>query len=85
MGMKSKTKHYIGSDGVYLGGFGDGAKIPAGSKVVPAPKHGRDTWDGVKWIDYAPEPKSAPDLIAAIQAIINGDMIAAQEAVDRME
>ena len=30
-------------------------------------------------------PKPTPDLKAAIQAIIDGDMVAAQEAMDKME
>ncbi len=44
------TEHYVDDQGNYLGGFGDGAEPPAGSKKVSvAPSHGRQSWDGAAW------------------------------------
>ena len=84
--IKHKTHHYVVADGVYLGGFGDGATPPDGAIKVPlAPKHGKDVWDGVKWVDYTPTPQPAPDINAAIRALIAGDTVAAQAAMDKME
>ena len=84
--IKHKTHHYVDESGAYLGGFGDGATQPDGAIKVPlAPKHGLDTWDGVKWVHYVRPPRPAPDLDAAIQAIIDGDLVAAQAAMDKMK
>lgn len=43
------TKYYVDSENNFIGGF-DGTDPPQGSKEVPVPNHGLDTWDGVKWI-----------------------------------
>lgn len=82
---KHKTYHFVDVDGDYLGGFGDGATPPIGSiKVNKAPKHGGDIWNGNKWIDYAHPPKPTPPIKAAIQALIDGDTVAAQVAMDKL-
>ena len=46
------TQHFVDDQGKYIGGFGNGAEPPTGSIEVPAPKHGRDVWDGGKWIEF---------------------------------
>ena len=46
------TIHYVDAMGTYLGGFNDTAHIPQGAIKVSAPNHGKDTWDGTKWIPY---------------------------------
>ena len=43
------TTHFADAQGVYLGGFGDGAVPPEGAVEVPAPPHGLATWDGAGW------------------------------------
>lgn len=43
------TLHYVNEDGVYLGGFGDGAEPPENSIEVEAPPHGLAKWSGVDW------------------------------------
>lgn len=44
------TEHYVDAQGNYLGGYGDGAEPPEGSKKVPvAPSHGWQSWDGTAW------------------------------------
>lgn len=43
------TLHFVDDNGLYLGGFGDGAKPPEGSIEVPAPSDGRMEWDGSEW------------------------------------
>ena len=82
---KHRTYHYVDASGIYIGGFGDGATPPEGAIKVPAPKHGKDVWDGEKWTRYVRPSQNVPDLKAAVQAIISGDMIAAQTAMDKME
>lgn len=85
---KHKTHFYVDANGVQIGGFGDGATPPAGAIKVPKPpKDGRDVWDADKnkWVDYIPAPQPAPDRDAAIRALILGDTVAAQAAMDKME
>ena len=43
------TKHYRDDSGNYIGGFGDGARPPAGAIETPAPVDGRMKWIGDKW------------------------------------
>lgn len=78
------TKHYIDADGNYLGGFGGGALPPDGSIKVKAPKNGNDKYVNGKWVDHVPTPQSRPDLVKAIQALIDGDTVAAQVAMDKL-
>ena len=44
------TTHYSDANGVYLGGFGDGATPPAGAIERPAPNAASDTWNGSAWV-----------------------------------
>lgn len=44
------TQHYADAQGVYLGGFGDGATPPSGAVAVPEPPHGEAIWDGEAWV-----------------------------------
>lgn len=43
------TTHFADAQGVYLGGFGDGAMPPAEAVEVPEPPHGLATWQGGAW------------------------------------
>ena len=86
--IKHKTHFYVDANGNQLGGFGDGAKPKQSGavKVGTPPKSGLDTWDAVGgvWIHVTPAPTPAPDLTAAIQALIDGDLVAAQAAMDQL-
>ena len=62
------TTHFSSPDGTYLGGFGDGAKPPKGAIEVPAPAHGRDTWDGGKWIAFDHAAAQVDADVAAVLA-----------------
>lgn len=44
------TLHYVDAQGVYLGGFGDGAAPPHGAVEVPEPPHGLATWVNGAWV-----------------------------------
>lgn len=46
------TKYYVDEDGVYLGGYGDGASVPEGSTEVDVPAHGLDIWVDGEWELY---------------------------------
>ena len=85
----SDTKHYVDENGVYLGGFGDGAEPPEGSRKVHAPKHGKDIWDGNKWMYYVHIPQPAPDINAALRvlarSLIGTDLDDFNEAMDKMK
>lgn len=54
------TQHYVDNNGVYIGGFGDGAIPPTPSTLVDAPKDARDTWVNGAWVDYIPNPTDFP-------------------------
>jgi len=44
------TKHYTTSEGVYLGGFGDGATPADGAiEVASAPTHASQLWASGQW------------------------------------
>jgi hypothetical protein len=52
------TKHYVTPEGVYIGGFGDGAEPPAGAiEVLTAPDHAAQLWRNGAWLAYVP-PKA---------------------------
>lgn len=44
------TLHFVDANGLYLGGFGDGAEPPAGATEVPEPPHGGATWANGAWV-----------------------------------
>lgn len=49
------TKHYVTSEGVYIGGFGDGAEPPAEAiEVAVAPDHAAQLWLDGAWLAYVP-------------------------------
>ena len=74
------TRHYVDSDGNYLGGFDgkvaneDGEMVDSapenGTEVPAAPEHGLDTWDGSKWVAHTPNleflmgPSESIDIVA---------------------
>lgn len=67
------TIHYVDAQGIYLGGFGDGAVPPQGAVEVGAPPHGSATWNGSAWImPPQPVPSSVPaiKLMRACQRIV---------------
>lgn len=49
------TKHYVTPEGVYIGGFGNGAEPPVGASEVPdPPAHAGQLWVGGAWQAYTP-------------------------------
>lgn len=53
------TRFFVRPDGSYIGGFAGqtpeqlAALLPADAIEVPsAPDDARDTWDGVKWVNF---------------------------------
>lgn len=62
---KHETHFYVDEKGVYIGGFGDGAKPtdPNAIRVLVAPDRGDDVWNGSSW-DAA--VKSQTDIDAEI-------------------
>jgi len=48
------TTHYRTSEGVYIGGFGDGATSPIGGIECPAPGRADAVWTGTAWDSTAP-------------------------------
>ena len=80
----SKTEFYVDSNGKQYGGFGNGAKPPEGAVKVPEPQHGKDVWDVDHWIPYVPPILEDSPTVAALQAILDGDMVAAQEAINQL-
>lgn len=47
------ARYFVDASGRYLGGY-EGVDPPEGSIEVPGPApHGRDTWDGERWIERA--------------------------------
>jgi hypothetical protein len=49
------TKYYVTPEGVYIGGFGDGAEPPAGAtEVLTAPDHAAQLWLNGEWQAYVP-------------------------------
>jgi hypothetical protein len=51
-----ETHFYVDALGNLLGGFGDGAmpSDPNAVRVMTAPNHGNDTWDGAGWVTTPP-------------------------------
>ena len=51
-----ETHFYVDALGNLLGGFGDGAmpSDPNAVRVMTAPNHGKDTWDGAGWVTTPP-------------------------------
>lgn len=51
------TKYYVNANGDYIGGF-EGVEPPVGSFEVDAPPpHGKDRWDGTKWVEHVKSDK----------------------------
>jgi hypothetical protein len=49
------TKHYVTPEGVYIGGFGDGAEPPSGAiEVKTHPTHAKQLWVDNGWQAYLP-------------------------------
>jgi len=49
------TQHYVTLEGVYIGGFGDGATPPLGSVAVETPpEHSKQLWLGDSWQVHIP-------------------------------
>lgn len=49
------TKHYITPEGVYIGGFGDGAEPPPDAiEVKTPPTHAKQLWVDKRWQAYLP-------------------------------
>lgn len=49
------TRYFVDSSGRYIGGFSNGAELPAGSFEVPQPPdHGFDSWSFVnkRWVPW---------------------------------
>lgn len=67
------TLHYVDANGVYLGGFGDGAVPPGGSIEVTAPPDGRMVWNGSAWT--APQTMLADYAAQKRRALENGSAI----------
>ncbi len=44
------TLHFVDANGVYLGGFGDGAAAPQGAVEVTEPPHGLAAWQNGAWV-----------------------------------
>ena len=60
------TKHYVTSEGIYIGGFGDGAEPPVGAiEVSDPPDHAMQLWLNGAWQVYAP-PKAEQELARKI-------------------
>ena len=61
--VKHETHFYVDAQGNPLGGFGDGAlpSDPNAVRVMSTPNHGKDTWDGTKWV---PTPPTASEIRA---------------------
>ena len=67
------TKHYITSDGVYIGGFGDGAEPPVGAvEVVEPPAHAAQLWLNGVWQAYVP-PKAEQEIARRTAYIAEAD------------
>ncbi|WP_320179665.1 DUF4376 domain-containing protein [Roseovarius pacificus] len=54
MSEKHETKHFVDANGVYIGGFGDGAAAPVGAIEVSRPPSAFHSWNGENWIPPAP-------------------------------
>lgn len=67
------TKHYVTSEGVYIGGFGDGAEPPAGAiEVSTAPDHAAQLWLNGTWLAYVP-PKAEQEAARRAAYIAEAD------------
>jgi hypothetical protein len=69
------TKHYVTPEGVYIGGFGDGAEPPAGAiEVSTAPDHAAQLWFNGEWQAYVP-PKTEQEAARKAAYIAEADPI----------
>ena len=67
------TKHYVTSEGVYIGGFGDGAEPPAGAiEVLTAPDHAAQLWLNGVWLPYV-SPKAEQEAARGAAYIAEAD------------
>jgi len=64
------TTHFADAQGVYLGGFGDGAVPPEGAIEVTEPPHGAAVWDGAAWIWDAEAHARAGQSLSFAQLLI---------------
>ena len=67
------TKHYVTSEGVYIGGFGDGAEPPVGAiEVSTAPDHAAQLWLNGAWQAYVP-PREDQEAARRAAYIVEAD------------